>query len=86
MFNHSDLSCDRQDGDDELTVSSLHDDQESDAPSDSMDDTIGYVVSNQTLTSCLLEHLSTYDNVQLETDVKAKVIRKVVSLIFFAIS
>ena len=79
MFNRSDLSCDRQQDDDDLTFPSLHDDQQSDTPSDSMDDTIGYVVSNQTLTSCLLEHLSTYDNVQLETDVKAKVIRKVVS-------
>lgn len=59
-------------------VPGLHGDEQTEAPSS--DDTIGYIVSNQSLTSSLLENLASYDNVQLETDIKAKVIRKVVSL------
>ena len=75
VFNRSQ---DKQ-GESDFTVPGLHDDEQTEAPSS--DDTIGYIVSNQSLMSSLLENLASYDNVQLETEIKAKVIRKVVSLL-----
>ena len=80
VFNRSDLSQEKQD-DNDLVVPGLHGDDQSEAPESPSDDSIGYIVSNQSLMSSLLENLASYDNVQLETETKAKVIRKVVSLL-----
>ena len=81
VFNYSDLLHDKQEGSD-LVVHGLHSDEQAEAPASPTDDAVGYIVSNQTLLSYLLENLSLYDNVQLETETKAKVIRKVVSMWF----
>ena len=78
MLSHSNIS---KISEDDLLLPGLHDDDQSEA-SDSSDGVIGYVVSNRSLVSTLLENLASYDNVQLETKAKAKVIRKVVSLSF----
>ena len=78
VFNHSDLSQDKQDEND-LEVPGLHGDEQSAAtPESPNNDAIGYIVSNQLLMNSLLENLASYDNVQLETETKAKAIKKVV--------
>ena len=92
VFNRSSLSQDVQDetksdfmvpglhGDDEQTETlGLHgDDEQIETSNASSDDSIGYIISNQSLLSSLLENLASYDNVQLEAEIKAKVIKKVV--------
>lgn len=81
VFNCSSLSQDEPPDESDLVVAGLHGDEEqTEASTPSSDDSIGYIVCNQSLMSSLLENLASYDNIQLETEVKAKVIRKVVSL------
>lgn len=85
VFNRSDLSQERQDESD-LVVPALHGDEheQTETLTPSSDDSIGYIVGNHSLMSSLLENLASYDNVQLETEIKAKVIRKVVSLLSYS--
>ena len=78
MFNRSNPSQGEQDESD-LVVPGLHGDEHTETSTAGSDDSIGYIVGNQLLMSSLLENLASYESVQLETEIKAKVIRKVVS-------
>ena len=80
VFNRSSLPQDEPPDESDLVVPGLHGDEEqTEASSPSGDDSIGYIICNQSLMSSLMENLASYDNVQLETETKAKVIKKVVS-------
>ena len=80
VFNRSSLSQDVQDEtESDFMVPGLHgDDEQTETSNASSDDSIGYIISNQSLLSSLLENLASYDNIQLEAEIKAKVIKKVV--------
>jgi hypothetical protein len=78
VFNRSSLSQDEPPDESDLVVPGLHGDEQTDTSTSSSDDSIGYIICNQSLMSSLLENLALYDNVQLETEIKAKVVRKVV--------